>query len=143
MRKIFIIFGFVASAISFGWVLVGPLGAADFLDRTIRGKHRLVAALLCENPVSTFVSVMNLRGKERNRVEIRWTDGEGKQTTRTDVIQRHGPLVLTCETVPPEFSQSTPIVVHVDSQYPTSGVQTHVIRGSPIQRAGSTALKSL
>ncbi len=133
---------FVASAVSVGWIASGPLGAADFFERSIRGNHRLVGSLLCEEPVTTFLSVMNLRGKERNHVEIRWTDGEGMQTMRTQVIQRHIPLVLTCETVPSEFSHSTPIVVHVDSEYPTSGLLTHVVRGSPIQSAGSFALKS-
>lgn len=143
MRKTYLMMGFIVCSVALGWAMGGPLGAADIFERAIRGKHRMVAALLCEEPVSTFVSVMNLRGKERNRVEIRLTDGEGKQTIQTETIQRHVPLVLSCETVPPEFSQAAPIVVHVDSQFPTSGVLTHVVRGSPIQGAGSTALKSL
>ena len=143
MPKHFFIVGFIASIVCFGWIAGGSLGAADFFEISKRGNHRLVGSLLCEDPVTTFLSVMNLRGKERNRVEIRWTDGEGMQTMRTQVIQRHVPLALTCETVPSGFSKSTPIVVHVDSQYPTSGVLTHVIRGSPIQSVGSSALKSL
>ena len=142
MSKFFFIICFVASAVSIGWITGGPLGAADFFETSFRGNHRLVGTLLCEEPVTTFLSVMNLRGKERNQVEIRWTDGEGMQTMRTQVIQRHIPLVLTCETVPSGFSASTPIAVHVDSQFPTSGLLTHVIRGSPIQSAGSSALKS-
>ena len=81
----------------------GQLGAADFFGKSIRGKHRMVATLLCEDPVSTFVSVMNLRGMERNRVEVRLTDGEGTQSMQTEVIKRHDPLVLSCEILPPEF----------------------------------------
>ena len=143
MPKLFFKIGIVVSVVSFAWIAGGSLGAANFFETSIRGNHRLVGTLLCEDPVTTFLSVMNLRGKERNRVEIRWTDEEGMQMMRTEVIERHVPLAITCETVPSGFSLTAPITVHLDSQFPTSGVLTHVVRGSPVQSAGFSALRSL
>ena len=142
MRKFLFILGIITSGVGFGWVVVGSLAAADFFGRSTHTHHRLVATLMCEDPVTTFLSVVSLHGRKPNRVTIRWTDEDGRQTMLTEVVQPHIPLGLSCETVPPEFSQMVPIVVHLDSQHPTTGVVTHVLRGSPIQSVNTTVISS-
>lgn len=136
------------------WAAAGPLGAAGLLDRealeaigvsdrSLKPKHRMVGKLICEEPVSTFLSVMSLHGTRPNMVRMTLTDVDGLQTHRVNNVPPHRPLRVSCEDVPPEFSHAAPVVVHLDSRYPTSGVSMHVLRGSPILSVEADALVSL
>lgn len=152
MRKRVWMIGLIVSGLGLVGIMAGPLGAVQrsgnpvpdeiILDRVPPAKHRLVAKVLCEEPVSTFLTVLSLHGRRENAVRVVWTDIDGLQTQVEEVLEPGRPLRLSCEDMPVELSQATPVVVHVDSRYPTSGVSLFVIRGSSIQSTDAEYFQS-
>ena len=151
MRKHSLIIGILVSVFVLGWVAAGALGAvgvfetqftADFFGRSAQSKHRLVGTLLCEEPVTTFLSVWSLHKSKVNAVKMVWTDADGLQSKVEKALDPNTPLQLSCEDVPGGFSQVAPVMVHVDSRYRTRGTVLHVVRGSPIQGADAEYFQS-
>ena len=147
MVKPIIIIGVIVSGIVLTGLGTGPwkalgliAGQEEFIQGSDRPRHRLVATLVCNESTQGFLSVMSLRRTRPNPVSISITDSPTIPATealsvRQDwiaaVVQPDRPLRLSCEDVPEEFSKEAPVVVHLDSLYPTSGILMHLISGSP------------
>ena len=166
MVKPLIIISVIVSGLVFTGLGAGPWralglisGPEEFIQGSDRPRHRLVATMVCNESTKTFLSVMSLRRTRPNPAEISVTDAFVTPATdalvipATDafapqfwvaaVVQPDRPLRLTCEDVPEEFSKDVPVVVHLDSRYPTSGILMHISGESPDAEWGTEDLNSL